>query len=199
MILREYEYYGVVLAWIRQLLREKETAVISIDGRCGSGKTMLAELLQEVFSCSVIHADDYYLPLSRRAAGWEQIPCANMDLERLLREAVLPAKAGKGVEYRPYSCQTGEYLPGKRLEPRPLTVIEGSYCQHPLLAEQYDMKIFLTCSKEVQRRRLSEREGDYFPLFERQWIPLEEKYFYQFQIQQNSLLMVDTSEFFEME
>ena len=44
MILRKYEYYGVILAWIRQLLREKKWAVISIDGRCGSGKTRLASI-----------------------------------------------------------------------------------------------------------------------------------------------------------
>lgn len=144
MIPREYEYYSVVLAWIRQLMAEKETAVISIDGRCGSGKTTLADFLQSVLPCNVIHADDYCLPFSRRVKNWERIPGGNMDFDRLLQEAIAPAKGGKTIKCRPYSCHTGKYLPEIILAPRPLTVIEGSYSQHPLLAEEYDMKIFVT-------------------------------------------------------
>ena len=38
--------------------------------------------------------------------------------------------------------------------PTALSVIDGSYSHHPILAENYDLKIFLTCGKEEQARRL---------------------------------------------
>lgn len=58
-----------------------------------------------------------------------------------------------------------------------LTVIEESYSHHPLLTPYYDVKIFLTCSKQVRRQRLSVKEGPRLPSFLRCWIPLEKQYF----------------------
>ena len=63
------------------------------------------------------------------------------------------------------------------LPARPLTVVEGSYSQHPLLAARYDLRIFLTCDPEEQRRRLERREGGHFPAYQSRWIPMEERYF----------------------
>ena len=51
----------------------------------------LAAQLAERFPQSItVHTDDFYLPPSRRVTGWEKIPCANMDIQRL-RELGLPA------------------------------------------------------------------------------------------------------------
>ncbi|MBQ9165900.1 MAG: uridine kinase [Oscillospiraceae bacterium] len=192
----EYASYFPVLSSVWHLLSEKETAVISIDGRCGSGKTMLSALFARVFPCNVLHIDDYYLPLAQRIPDWAETPCANMDLERFLQEAVLPAREGKTVVYRPYSCQRGEYLPARVMPPRPLTVVEGSYSQHPSLAGSYDRKIFLTCRKDEQRRRLQAREGEYFSMFENRWIPLEERYLSRYAIEEKATIRMDTSTFF---
>lgn len=196
LLKEEYASYFPVLSAVQHLLSERETAVISIDGRCGSGKTMLSELFSKVFDCRVLHIDDYYLPLAQRVPDWAEIPCANMDLERFLAEAVLPAREGKTIAYRPYSCQRGEYLPVTMLPHRPLTVVEGSYSQHPSLAAGYDGRIFLTCGKDEQRRRLQSREGAYFSMFEARWIPLEEGYLHKYAIEEQATLRVDTSGFF---
>lgn len=196
LLKEEYASYFPVLSAVWHLLSEKEAAVISIDGRCGSGKTMLSELLARVFICNVFHIDDFYLPLAQRVSDWTERPCANMDLDRFLREAVLPAKEGKTVTYRPYSCQRGEYLPAMMMPHRPLTVVEGSYSQHPSLAGSYDMNIFLTCRKDEQRRRLEAREGEYFSVFENRWIPLEEGYLSRYAIEEKATIQVDTSAFF---
>lgn len=82
---------------------------------------------------------------------------------------------------------------GVRLEPRPLTIVEGSYSQHPSMGVIYDLTVFLTCSDEIQRRRLQIREGEGFAAFEQQWIPLEENYFRIFAVESKSSLQVDTS------
>lgn len=117
-----------------------------------------------------------------------------MDFERFQTEVLLPSRSGKPALYRAYDCQTGKMGAGLPLPPQPLTVVEGSYSQHPCLAGQYDLKIFLTCSKEEQASRLREREGSHFTAFEERWIPMEERYFRCCAVEAGSDWVVDTSE-----
>ena len=88
--------------------------VLALDGRCGSGKTTLANTLARQFPASItLHTDDFYLPPAQRIRGWEKTPCANMDLARLRDEALRPAYEGQPVQYRALpAC-------GTRCWPRP--------------------------------------------------------------------------------
>jgi len=96
--------------------------VLALDGRCGSGKTTLANTLARQFPASItLHTDDFYLPPAQRIRGWEKTPCANMDLARLRDEALRPAYEGQPVQYRAYSCREGAYLPARELAAQPLT------------------------------------------------------------------------------
>lgn len=167
--------------------------LVALDGRCGSGKTTLAGQLAEAFPDSVtIHTDDYYLPPADRMPGWENIPCANMDLRRLRAEVLEPARARSGFAYKAYSCREGAYLPPVTCAPAQLVLIEGSYSHHPSLADCYDLRIFITCSKAEQSRRLQAREGARYAAFVERWIPLEEGYFAKYAIPQSADLILDT-------
>lgn len=150
--------------------------ILAIDGRCGSGKTELGRFLQQNLGCNLLHMDDFYLPLSQREEGWQQTPGKNMDFQRLIRQVLEPAARGEAISYAPYDCGKGDYGEAVSLPPRPLTILEGSYSQTPILRPYYGKMYFLTCSPQVQRRRLQSREGEKFPSFQRLWIPLEEKY-----------------------
>ena len=179
---------------ISALLSASRPVLVALDGRCGSGKTTLAAQLAQHFPQStVVHTDDFYLPPAQRVAGWEHIPCANMDLERLHTEVLTPARAGQTIPYRAYSCREGAYLPEQLFAPQPLVLIEGSYSCHPALAAFYDWKVFVTCSKEEQTRRLMAREGERYPNFAARWIPLEEGYFAEYGIESNADLVFDTT------
>ena len=191
----EYANWFPALSEIASLLAAQQPVVISIDGRCGSGKSSLAAVIKEVFSCNVFHMDDYYLPPDRRADDWETIPAGNMDLERFKMEVLQPVKEGKDVLYQPFDCQTGSLAEPSAVPPTQLTVIEGSYSQHPELSDQYELKIFITSGPEVQRKRLTEREGDYVKVFFSRWMPLEERYFTAFDIENKSDMILDTSRF----
>ena len=134
--------------------------LIALDGRCGSGKTTLAAQLAERFPGSrTIHTDDYYLPPAQRVPGWETLPCANMDLKRLRAEVLNPARAGQPFSYLAYSCREGAYLSPVSCQPAQLVIVEGSYSHHPALADCYDLRVFVTCSKAEQTRRLQARGG----------------------------------------
>ena len=166
----------------------------ALDGRRGRGKTPLAAQLAEQFPGSaVVHTDDYYLPPAQRIPNWAETPCANMDLTRLREEVLVPAQAGAAVPCRAYSCREGAYLPEQCVPPAPLYILEGSYSHHPILAGFYDLKVFVTCSKEEQARRLQAREGERYENFVRRWIPLEEAYFAQGRIAALADLLWDTT------
>lgn len=168
---------------------------VALDGRCGSGKTTLAARLAAQFPASVtLHTDDYYLPLERRAPGWQHTPCANMDLARLRAEALEPLRAGYVGQSRAYCCGAGAYRAAGALLPQPLVIVEGSYALHPMLAGFYDLRVFVTCSAAQQAQRLQAREGERYAAFANRWIPLEEAYFAQYRIEQNAQLVIDTTD-----
>ncbi len=164
--------------------------VLALDGRCGSGKTTLANTLARQFPASItLHTDDFYLPPAQRIRGWEKTPCANMDLARLRDEALRPAYEGQAVQYRAYSCCEGAYLPARELAAQPLVILEGSYSHHPLLTGCETLRVFLTCAKEEQTRRLQAREGERYANFAARWVPLEEGYFAQYHIAETALFL----------
>ena len=169
--------------------------VVALDGRCGSGKTTLANTLARQFPASItLHTDHFYLPPAQRIRGWEKTPCANMDLARLRDEALRPAYEGQPVQYRAYSCCEGAYLPTVQLAAQPLVILEGSYSHHPLLTGYETLRVFLTCAKEEQTRRLQAREGERYANFAARWVPLEEGYFAQFHIAETADFVIETTQ-----
>lgn len=102
------------LRWLALRWRKKPTRplVLALDGRCGSGKTTLANALAaQLPGYTLLRTDDFYLPPARRSPDWARTPCANMDLTRLRDEALRPAYAGQTVNYRAYSAGRGLFCP----------------------------------------------------------------------------------------
>lgn len=195
LVQKDYADYFSVILEIYRIMQRGMPAVIAIDGRCGSGKTYLAGLIGKLFPCNVCHMDDFYMPSEQRQEDWMDIPAGNMDLMRFLTEVLVPVKAGKQVIYRPYDCEKNKIGKIVQMPLHKLTVVEGSYSHHPILAAEYDLKVFLTCSREEQRKRLQVREGGYFSVFEKMWIPMEENYLQHYSIETGSHLVVDTSDY----
>ena len=191
----EHPLHPYIVHCLEQLLAGAAAPVVlALDGRCGSGKTTMAAALAEQFPDStVLHTDDFYLPPADRVPGWEQIPCANMDLARLRDEALRPAYEGQPVPYRAYSCREGRCLPVQQLSTQPLVILEGSYSHHPLLAGYETLRVFVTCSKPEQTRRLQAREGGCYQSFAARWVPLEEAYFSHYHIENKADFVMDTT------
>ena len=181
-----------ILSPILEKREEKGRVVIAIDGRCGCGKSSLGAALAESLDANLFHMDDFYLPFRQRVENWETIPAGNMDLKRFRTEVLEPASEGQEVLYRAFSCPQRRYLDEKRLPPKRVSIVEGSYSQHPFLSEFYDIKLFVTAEKSVQEARLRAREGDHYKAFEEIWIPMEELYFRHFSIENNADCVIRT-------
>ena len=191
----EYPIHPYIIHCLEPLLANAAAPVVlALDGRCSSGKTKKATAVAEQFPDSIVlHTDDFYLPPADRVPGWEQTPCANMDLARLRDEALRPAYAGQPVAYRAYSCREGAFLPPAQLPAQPLVILEGSYSHHPLLRPYETLRVFVTCTKAEQTRRLQAREGARYADFAARWVPLEEGYFAQYGIAECADFVVDNT------
>ena len=165
-------------------MNKKDNIIIAIDGRCASGKTTLAKKLAKNFDCNVFHMDDFFLRPEQRTEERLAIPGENIDHERFLKEVLLPLKAGRDFSYRPYNCKTGELDEPIMVKAKLVNIVEGSYSCHNNLYEYYDCRIFMTVDKEEQMKRIISRNGsDAAKIFKEKWIPLEEKYFNEFEIE----------------
>ena len=177
---------------LQKILDNKDWLLIAIDGRCGCGKSSLGAELAESLDANLFHMDDFYLPFRQRVENWQDIPAGNMDLTRFRSEVLEPAGNGQEILYRAFSCPQRRYLQEKRFPPMKVNLVEGSYSQHPFLADAYDSKLFVTAEKSIQEARLRVREGDHYKAFEEIWIPMEEHYFRYFSIEHNADCIVRT-------
>ena len=162
---------------IQQLLSEKETVIVAIDGNCTSGKTTLAKQLAEIYDCNIFHMDDFFLrPEQRTVERYAEIG-GNVDYERFNEEILLPLKSGKLFSYRPFDCSTFQLTEPVTVSPKKLNIIEGTYSLHPYLGDVYDLKIQLTITPELQRARVLQRPEFLHKRFFEEWIPMENRYF----------------------
>ena len=159
--------------------------LIALDGRCAAGKTTLAARLQEELDCNVIHMDHFFLQPKQRTEERMQEPGGNVDYERFLEEVMLPLSRGQGFSYRIYDCKRMELSSAVRVEPKTITVVEGSYSCHPVLWDFYGLRVFLDVEAGEQLRRIRCRNGEQTAAkFRDCWIPLEERYFAAYQIRE---------------
>ncbi len=170
----------------------KRPLLIGIDGRCASGKSTLSAALADELSAGVIHMDDFFLrPEQRHPERYAQ-PGGNVDLERLLDEVIVPLREGKRFSYRPFDCHRMDFGEPVEVAPADVMIIEGTYSCHPDLWDYMGLHVFLSTTYENQLERIARRSPDKVEDFKNRWIPLEEKYFSVFGIQDRCEIKFDT-------
>jgi len=187
VIEQKYVQFLPLIAKIDEMLTQNPQTVLSIDGDCGSGKTTLAELLREIYDCNLISMDDFFLQKEQRTPERLAEIGGNIDYERFCDEVLIPLKAGVSFSYQPFNCQTFAFDDPVHLQTKNLTIIEGSYSQHPIFAKNYDWKVFLSVPENIQSTRILKRNGAFLhEKFQNIWIPMEKKFFSTYQIKENS-------------
>lgn len=186
----------VVQGKIQSLLEEKKRILIAIDGSCTSGKSTLAAALTRQCDCNVLHMDDFFLRPEQRTPERLAQTGGNVDYERFRNEVLLPLKAGTAFSYRPYDCGTGLLGEPVAVAPKAVSIVEGTYSQHPSFGDAYDWKLFLTVSPEIREKRIRERPAFLQKRFFEEWIPMEQKYFREFRIaeQADSVLLPEDNQ-----
>ncbi|MEF9946389.1 MAG: uridine kinase [Lachnospiraceae bacterium] len=168
--------------------------VIGIDGRCGAGKTTLANLLSDKLDAPVIHMDDFFLPLSLRTKERLEEAGGNIHYERFKEEVTKGLNMNQSMTYRAFDCKIMDYSHEILIPKAPITIVEGVYSFHPFFGNVYDYKIFCDIMKENQKARIISRNGkENYEQFEQRWIPMEEKYFDEFGIREQCDITITLS------
>ena len=176
---------------IEQLLARQDRVILAIDGNCTAGKSTLADQLERHFACNVVHMDDFFLRRLQRTPERFREPGGNVDYERFREEVLLPLKSGGPFSYRPFDCGTMALADPVDVTPKKLTVVEGTYSHHPFFGEAYDLKIFLSVTPQLQRQRVLKRPEFLHKRFFEEWIPMENTYFAEFRIREQSDLVCE--------
>ena len=155
----------------------------------------MAKPLQEVYGCSTISMDHFFLQPHQCSAARLQEPGGNVDYERFQAEVAAKLKGGEPFRYQIFNCQDGSFIPSPVVETGPLTVVEGYHSHHPKFAQIYDPAVFLTITPRdpAGKDPKAQRPGD-ARRFVEEWIPLEERHFSTFRIAEHSELCISTDQ-----
>lgn len=145
--------------------------VVALDGRSGSGKSILAAALRLRTGATVLPGDDFLsvtLASSDAAARDRltdtEVADAVFDWPRLRTEALEPLAAGVSARYHAFDWTT--LGPGARvgrvreLAPAPLVVLEGVYAARPELADLVTASVLVTLTADTRAARLASRGDD---------------------------------------
>lgn len=168
----------------------KRPVVIGIDGMAASGKTTITALLEQVLDASVIHMDDFFLPQGFRTPERLRTPGGNVYYERFKQEVVPYLRCGELFGYRVYDAHKHVYTGTRVIEPKPVIIVEGSYCMHPELGDIYDLKLFSKVSPEEQMQRIKATRARVADMYKAMWIPMENRYHQAFDIEAKCDLVI---------
>jgi len=153
--------------------------VIALDGHSAAGKSTLGGKLTKEMKAAVIAVDDFYrdepedVRLSYDAAlGVRRY----FDWERMVREAILPLRAGVAARYRPFDWQAGHGLGDVvTIEPASVVIVEGVYSARPELRPLLDVAVLVQAPADSRLRRRRERHDAHE--WEARWDRAERLYF----------------------
>lgn len=164
---------------------EKSPCVIAIDGRAASGKTSLAFVLAEILNAGIIHMDDFFLPKELRTEKRLSETGGNIDYDRFKKEILPKLSEKNSFNYNVFSCSKMTLDGQKNVESSDYRIVEGVYSLHPVFGDYADICVFSNIDSITQLERIKNRDGEYFAnLFSSKWIPMEEKYFSEFKIEE---------------
>ena len=176
---------------IDQLLETKTPVLIAIDGSCTAGKTTLAAVIASQYDCNLIHMDDFFLRPEQRTPQRLAETGGNVDYERFCQEVLIPLRAGEPFTYRPFNCKTMTLTDPVAVSAKQLNIIEGSYSHHPYFGDLYDLRVYLRMDDVLRAQRLQSRPEGLRQRFVREWIPMEQRYFAAFSIEEKSDLVLE--------
>lgn len=154
--------------------------VIALDGKCGSGKTTISNILESKYS--VIHIDDFFLSKKQKESCKVKLN-SNLDYDLImsnLEKVILAMKNNVSkIKIICFNCTSQSYYE-KELILKDKLIVEGVYASSPKIAKYIDKIAYLYVDKKTQEERIKTRKLS--NRFFHEWIPQENKYFTDFDI-----------------
>lgn len=178
---------------LNTLMAERNTAIVAVDGMAASGKTTLAKELSGIFPGAVIHMDDFFLPACLRTDERMAQAGGNVHYERFNSEVAERIEKGEDFSYGVFDCSVMAITKEKRIRLKGLIIVEGAYCMRPEWRHLYDLKVFMKTGRATQIERILQRNGpEKVRLFEEKWIPMENAYFTEYDVENAADVVLET-------
>lgn len=126
--------------------------ILAVAGGTASGKTTFSRVLVARTGATLISHDRYYRDCPEPDGVNFDHPDA-LDTA-LLVEHLDALRAGRAVDVPDYDFATHRRVPGTRIEPRPLIVVEGILVlADPEVVKRCDLTVFMYCPDDVRLLR----------------------------------------------
>ena len=104
---------------------------------------------------SVVHVDDFFLPIARRPCGEPSAKPVGGDFDwpRLREEVLLPLRSGQVARYHRYDWELDAVAEVRDLSPGGVVIVEGIYSSRRELADLYDFRVWVECPREIRLAR----------------------------------------------
>ncbi|WP_432533352.1 nucleoside/nucleotide kinase family protein [Kineococcus arenarius] len=139
--------------------------VVAVDGRSGSGKTHLAELLGARTGAPVLHLDELY-------PGWDGLEAGVRLLER---EVLVPLREGRAASPPRWDWAAGRRGPRVPVPVAPVLVVEGVGAGCTRVRPQ--LLVWVGAGERVRRQRALQRDGEVFAPHWHRWAAQERALF----------------------
>ncbi len=165
---------------------------IAIDGRGGSGKSLLAEYLRDKHpELYFLEGDDYFEP-TKDGETW-----GDFNEQRFSREVIEPLKQGSSFTYKKYDWH-------KQSEPQAVKIGQG-FCVERCYSFEFDLdwdlKIWVETPKEICLERGLAREhmprDQVLHAWEQVWQPREDEYIERVKPLETADLIINGTELFD--
>jgi len=181
-----------VVAAIRVRSVSAHQLVVAIDGRSGSGKSIVAEAVAQAIGAAIVPCDHFFAA-SVSNAEWdrrtpEERAADAIDWRRLKREAIEPLRTGRPARWYAFDFLAGPRGDGTyplqrtptELDPKPVVLLDGAYSARPELADVLDLSVLVEATPTTRQARLEAREAaDFLRQWHARWDLAEEYYFGQ--------------------
>lgn len=127
--------------------------VVAIDGRAGSGKSSLAQLVAPLLgNAPVVHMDDLY-------PGWDGLAAG---VEILDHDVLAPLRSGRTGRYRRYDWHAGAPAGTHEVPAARFVLVEGCGCTAGDASGLVDVRVWVDAPEADRRRRGESRtEGGF--------------------------------------
>lgn len=169
--------------------------LVAIDGRGGSGKTVLAEYLATLLpDFTFINGDDYFEP-TPDAVAW-----GDFNNTRFKKDVIQPLSEGKNtILYKPYDWHFEPHISNRLITITKGICVERSFSFAFNL--DWDLRIWVETPKAVALKRGQEREQmpveQVTKVWKEVWQPREDEYIKKLKPQEMADIVVDGTKPFE--
>jgi hypothetical protein len=140
------------------------TIVVSLDGRSGSGKTVLGSAVAEALDCPVVHLDDIF-------PGWDGLAAG---VQLVTEHVLVPLSRGEQPAYPTWDWRRSRPGPSVRVEPSTHLVLEGCGALVPPALGYAAVRVWLDAPVALRRERALARDGELYAPHWARWAAQED-------------------------